>query len=831
MIIEIYIDTEELTNNQSLAIVDDAGKGCDVGEALKMATSSAGGSRKDGSKPQIILERWHIELGDTAKEYPKDLGTILPRIYKNSIVLFRSLYTYAKLLPTWKLGRRLSKSRASHGIPKLKYRIINCASPMPVRAIDELTVPLFEGHDRVIERFMFEPIDSPAGPFSIKVLYRTNCDFRIDNSETLLSSHFMGMDEEMFPPSLGLHQPRSLQPAKDRTTRHAEPGSARQTRQDIAEIVNQGQAYGSLSTFHNAGPPVSSSPLSALRAARDMNTHSPDSPPPKVPPNHRSAQGSRSSLRSNEAGMSRRTSVSFMPFKTPSLSASPLQNEQTTTSSPRGSMGRGSPLSALAEARNPSALNPNHSIPSKASPVVHDQPVTSSVSSSPRPAATRYSSSFGHRRGRPSIGTGSRTDDDNNSSGKASLTSSAARPGSEVLVEGGDASSSSIHTDDDNISDFLKMLDQKKDLKSFQILSGSAAAEASTRRTTAALSKFQRYRETNAGLAESMSSSQMLQRSSSSSSRQLSSVPPMVAGTSMSISSSPGKPISPHTPHTPAIPSRLSANSIIEYTHGGERGGNRHRFSRGDEAQVEENEDEGLSGNHGTGAIDIPMSPRPYHPNYRRSSSVAQQHRPIPLDDDVGDILPFGLRSASLGDGDERPPLSLSALLGLQEGSDVAIPVGGRHDRSFAPLPVQRDEGVALEGQCTPSPDGREEERPSSARGLSYRPRLGRGCGRGQTPPHGSLTSLTGDRGSGSGSSDQRGGRYSFSRTSNFEEEEPFLFAMSDFGVTQQTRQGLEDGRGGSSAGVNDRKGAESGASSRRGSRRGGNMWTGDNGR
>ena len=828
MIIEIYIDTEELTTNQSLAIIDDAGKRWDVEEALKVASASADHGRRERSKPQVILERWHIELGDTAKEFPKDLGTILPRIYKNSIVLFRSLYTYAKLLPTWKLGRRLLKPRATHNVPKLKYRIINCASPMPHRDIDELTVPLFDGHDRVIERFMFEPIDSLAGPFSIKVLYRTNCDFRIDNSEALLSSHFMGMDEDIFEPSLGRHQPRSLQPAKDRTTRHAELGSLPQTRQDIAEIVNQGQAYGSLSTFHNAGPPVSSSPISALRAARDMNRHSPDSPPPKVPPNHRSAQGSRSSLRSNDAGMGRRTSVSFMPFKTPSLSASPLQNEQTTTSSPRGSIGRSSPLSALAEARNPSALNPNHPIPSKASPVAQDQPVTSSVSSSPRPAATRYSSSFGHRRGRPSIGTGSRTDDDNNSSGKASLTSSAARPGSEVLAEGGGASSSSIHTDDDNISDFLKMLDQKKDLKSFQTPSGSAAAEASTRRTTAALSKFQRYRETNAGLAESMSSSQTMHRSSSSSSRQLSSVPPMVAGTSMSISSSPGKPISPHTPHTPAIPSRLSANSIIEYSHGGERAGNRHRLSHEEEAQVDENEDEGLSDNQGTGAIDIPMSPRPYHPNYRRSSSVAQQHRPLPLDDDVGDILPFGLRSASLGGGgDERPPLSLSALLGLQDGSDVAIPVAGRHERSFVPVPVQRDGGVALDGQCSSSPDGREEERPSSARGLSYRPRLGRGSGRGQTPPQGSMTSLTGDRGSGSGSSDQRGGRYSFSRTSNFEEEEPLLFAMSDFGVVQQSRRSLEDGRGGSSVGVNERGGGDSGASSRRGSRWGGNTWAG----
>ena len=375
-------------------------------------------------------------------------------------------------------------------------------------------------------------------------------------------------------------------------------------------------------------------------------------------------------------------------------------------------------------------------------------------------------------------------------------------------------------TDDDNISEFLKMLDQKKDLKSFRIPSDKAATDASTRRTAAALTKFQRMRDSNAALSDSMSSSLLLHRSSSSSSRQLSSVPPMVAGTSISTASSPGKPVSPHTPHTPAIPSRLSANSIIEYPL-------RARTSGEDQLLQQE----GPQNEHGsrnntlrdpaTGGINIPTSPRPFHPNYRRSSSVAQRSRTLAIEDDI-DMFPFGLRSASLGGADDRPQLILSALAGLQENSALALPIAGNSEPSFEPISnTEESSSAPMTRQQSSSLEGREDTGSLPQRALTYRPRIGRGSGRGHTSPHGSVSSFA-DRGSGSGSSDQRGGRYSYTRPiSTFEEDEPLLFAMSDFGAIQQSRRSLEEGRGGSSAGTSDRGGGDSSASSRRGSRRG----------
>ncbi|KAL8992645.1 MAG: hypothetical protein Q9169_006941, partial [Polycauliona sp. 2 TL-2023] len=723
MVIEIYIDTKELTNKQSLAILDDQGQSWDVQEALASSPGSSGDSKRGQSRPEVVLERWQIQLGEPSKDLSRDLPVILPRVYKNSIVLFRSLFAFAKLLPTWNLAKKNIKPRSPSQSPKLKYRIIEGSRFHQSSSTDPLTLRLFDASsakgkqvDEVVEHYAFEPIESPAGPFSIQVTYRLQCDFRVDDSEMLLSSHFMGMDDQYFEPSLGRRGVNS-RVEKQQLAQGTEAGSLPQYRSGPVERPDPSQAYGSMSTFHQLGPVTGSSPLSALRAARDRGTPSPpEATQSRPPPGPRLSQGSRSSLRSADGppAVGRRPSVSFMPFKTPSLSASPSQVDQIGTSLPRGSLGRTSMLGSLAEARIPSSRGPQGPTSSRGSPSVPDQAPLSSLSGSPKPSISRYSSSFGHRKTRSSTGGGSKTEEDNNSSGKASLISS--KPGSGILAEGGGASSGSIPTDDDNISDFLKMLDQKKDLQSFRRQSDHSGVEASTRRTNAALERFQRMRDSNAALSESISSSLLLHRSSSSSSRQLSSVPPMIAGTSISTSSSPGKPISPHTPHTPAIPSRLSANSTISYPHQPLGGDDRLE----EVPNTEEPAGEDTYWDPSTGAIDIPTSPRPFIPSYRRSSSVAQQSRALPLQDDY----PFGMRSASVDGANDRPQLSLSALLQLQEEAASANPDDAPAERPFRQLPAPMDGN----GGSHPTRQQSHEENSSDHAGYrrgSYRPRIG----------------------------------------------------------------------------------------------------------
>lgn len=403
------------------------------------------------------------------------------------------------------------------------------------------------------------------------------------------------------------------------------------------------------------------------------------------------------------------------------------------------------------------------------------------ASPSSRPSGSRISSSFSHRRARSSFGGQSRGgDDDQASSGRQSLSSSIAQPGSGLLADaGGQASSGSLNTDDDNISEFLKLLDSRKTLASFE---STKKGESSTKKTVAQLSKFQVMRESNNALTESMASSMQLYRSSSSSSRQLTSVPGMVAPASMSISSSPGKPLSPHTPHTPAIPSRLSENSIIDYDAQAQATRRATRVAPQISSTEEEQGTEQPVSPGGTTAIDIPLplSPRLLHSN-RRSSSVAQQQRNM-AEDDEGDGAFGSRRSISLGA--ERDPPTLTTLLGM-EPSGSAVDTAGLqspariHARSVSgsPCSAERDGTTRASLLHGDTSDGTPRLRYRSTRG---RP----------TPPQSSRGSFVG-----SGS-----GRHSMGRGDNEADDEPLVFDMQ---VSEMGRRSLEEGRGGGSIGSN----------------------------
>ncbi|KAI8235683.1 Autophagy-related protein 13 [Colletotrichum sp. SAR 10_99] len=410
------------------------------------------------------------------------------------------------------------------------------------------------------------------------------------------------------------------------------------------------------------------------------------------------------------------------------------------------------------------------------------QPGDAPVLGSPRPSSTsRYSSSFTHRKGKLSYGGPSRTgDDEQSSSGRQSLSSSVAQPGSGLLAEtGAGGSSGSLQTDDDQISEFLKALDSKKTLKSFE---PSKKGEWATNRTVAQLSRFHMMKESNNALTDSMTSSMQMHRSSSSSSRQLSNVPSMAAPASVSVSSSPGKPLSPHTPHTPAVPSRLSENSIINYNTSqprSERGN-----TSGDTTQMPR---EDTVTQDGTTAIDIPISPRiGIHP--RRSSSVAQQNRAL-ADDDDGDLAFAANRSISLGAEDREPP-TLSMLLGRQTEAESSARREGASLQPTGDIQSSGSADMIRQGSSEGSkpPGGLMAVAPSSSPfGRRRYAGMGSTGGRGQTPPQSSRGSFTGSS-----------GRYGRGEH-DLMDEEPLLFDMSE--MDAQSRRSLEEGRGGGNVG------------------------------
>ncbi|KAK4230184.1 autophagy-related protein 13 [Podospora fimiseda] len=683
LIIETYIDASNLNNGQSLVVVDENGKRWDVLEALNLEDAEDDSPRRrqpQARNTQVVLERWRIELQCLpGLNLDQDFGLSLPTVYKKAIVFFRAFYAMTRLFPCWKSSQH-ALTKAAHPALEVKCRVLSSEPEYPT--FDPLRQPLYHGDRREV-----------ATEFSASVSYRTEVNFRVDDSESLLSSRFMGVDENFFKPSIPRREARH-----GRSDSYAEPGSLpSRHRQGRGAPQDAQQTYGSLSTFHGDGA-MGTSPITALRQLRPIgsDTSSPSESPSassdRPDPPHslpiRSSAGMRPSLRTSGES-SRRTSISFQPFKAGSLSGSPKLPEMEVPPSPQSST-RPSSLQAgmAASLRGPSA------------PSTQDVPI---LSASPKPGS-RYSSSFSHRRSRPSFGGQSRNaDDDQASSGKQSLSSSA-QPGSGLLTDlysGGAASSSSFQTDDDNISEFLKALDTHKTLKSFEP-GKKGEPSAASRRTAAQLSKFQMMRESHAALSDSMTSSIQLRSvtgSSPSTSRQL--MGPSLVGPSsaisMSTSTSPGtgmasgKPLSsPHTPHTPAIPSRLSENSIIDYQ---QPATGRHRHSGIDPTEEEGEVDDGETPiatgqeGRGTGAIDIPLSPRLFHHDGRRTvASVAlggQRQSLQSVEGGVSISAPTsGASPTKRGDDDDIPPASLTTGIARGGSSRYLNRGGGSGSRS-----------------------------------------------------------------------------------------------------------------------------------------------------
>ncbi|KAI1502127.1 autophagy-related protein 13-domain-containing protein [Biscogniauxia marginata] len=777
LVIEIFLDAASLKGGQSLVILDENGKRWDVVEAINSSDQSSDSSsgRQGQLNTQVILERWRVELKGEPPDEPEDFGHLLPTVYKKAIVLMRSIYTTTGILPAWRLARN-SKTKGMH--PALSIRCRVYSGDTRTYGADTLRTPLFEGRGDVSTDYMFGDLEVPVGRFYVSVSYRNHCSFQVVETESLLSSRIgMAISDDMFKPSL----PHRAQTQRD--SRTPEVGSLPYNRH-THDITENQQRYGSLSTFHGEGP-FGTSPISALRAVKAPGSDT-SSPPGSGPasveaPSHSlpiAGPAQRPTLRTVDA-VGRRPSVSFQssPFKHGSLSNSPALRAQDGDVPPSPhSLTRASGLNnVITHVRSRSSLTAGMPASLRGGP---PPPAEGSIAGSPRPSATgRFSSSFTHRRNRPSFGGTSRGDDDQNSSGKQSLSSSAAQPGSGLLNEVGvGASSGSFQTDDDNIQDFLKALESKKTLQSFE---PSKKGESATKRTNAQLSKFHLMRESNNVLTESMNSSMHLHRSSSSSSRQLTNVP------AMSTSTSPGKPLSPHTPHTPAIPSRLSENSSVDYT-----APIRTASRVPDHSDLtEEPPTDTPTTFEGTTAIPIPLSPRPY-PHARRSSSVAHQVRASADEDDAD-----AHRSLSLGAEDREVP-SLSVLLGraaAEEDGGAGSPI------LQPPADIRAISSGDMLGPGSTSSVERETRPPgglySGLSGSPYGRRYGGSAGRGTTPPHSGSGSLVGSGRYGRGYS--RGGATGLGvggGPTDEVEDEPLLFDMSEIN-REQSHRSIEESR------------------------------------
>ena len=152
LILEVTLDTHDLTPQQTLILVSSQ-----LGQRYTVETPSNRWLR--GS--EIVLEKWRIGLITPPKLGAPDL----PVVYKKAVVLFRRVFSEARLLPVWKLKKRLGKVKLNNSL-KLRVRIANTETGGS-RDSGRIAInaPLVDGQtrDKITDEFSFGQIDTPAG--------------------------------------------------------------------------------------------------------------------------------------------------------------------------------------------------------------------------------------------------------------------------------------------------------------------------------------------------------------------------------------------------------------------------------------------------------------------------------------------------------------------------------------------------------------------------------------------------------------------------------------------------------------------------------------------
>ncbi|KAK5113344.1 hypothetical protein LTR62_003443 [Meristemomyces frigidus] len=566
LIVEVYVDTANLNQNQALVITDDLGKRWDVADALTgSAESSPRPTNRQGGKfCEVVLERWTIELDDVNSAGGGDRGELLPNVYKKGVVLFRSLYAFLRFLPTWKLYRRLGRSSANGGGLRLKYRLKSGDKhSATLSAEDSLSTPLFPSetikreqhysdlydsdystHSRSSplpdgpSRHRFDPLRTPAGPLHIHLAYRPSVDFTVASSEALLSSRFLGLDQGLPALQGGRSLPPQAQHTRQKNAFAAAPPSRTMPREPRGLLGH----YGSLGIYKkymeddeaSTSAPKGSGGEGSEAGSANNNAAVQIGPGSASGP-RRPSLDTRSPFKAGSMASSPRGAS----FTTASIGISPTSTKRDTARSPVTLPPPGSvPVEFKRPSYHPTAkrvsLNtlPQQALRAPPGSLPTETAIASSGSPSPMgaPSVPRFTSSFANRTKRTSS-----TSQPANAGGS---TESSARGSTS------DQAASATRSDDDDIADFLKLV-ESKEVKGMKMLPSGG-------RQTVDLSKYSNMRDPSGQLADEMSASSLLNHGSTPPSRRLSNVP------ALSTSSS------PRPSHVPHVRSRLSTQSIAE---------------------------------------------------------------------------------------------------------------------------------------------------------------------------------------------------------------------------------------------------------------------------
>lgn len=243
MIIETVLDLSELNEDDTLYIDDDI-----------INTTK---------KSEIVLERWLIKLD--LDKYDND-SIEIPAIYKNMIVMFRCLYTLAGLLPAYSLVNGNSEffsSSVNSTNLKVKTKILDGSKSLTSKGRFGLSRPLLPEKPDIdsVESKDLLPILTPIGSMNLSVSFRKNCNFHIfttKEKEEILDHD--SMYEDVYSISSNIKTEKMKSTVTDA--------------KDIPNTGNNNDIYPSTSPFGNIRFRTSSTSVNSQTSRRRASTRS-----------------------------------------------------------------------------------------------------------------------------------------------------------------------------------------------------------------------------------------------------------------------------------------------------------------------------------------------------------------------------------------------------------------------------------------------------------------------------------------------------------------------------------------------------------------------------
>ncbi|KAI5120072.1 hypothetical protein M0805_002633 [Coniferiporia weirii] len=226
--LQILLTVPELTNNQ----------------VLVQHPPDASRVRVEPTPTHILLESWTLSFAasgsspvstsSSSSQSNSSAGTgevTLATVYKHTMAVFRSLYTLLRVLPTWRVCKRLrrrpgaSTRNGNLGVV-LRVRVRNgdASASADTRYLG-FDTPLSPSTQALpTKSHAFAPVPHPMGVFTLAVTYLAAPHFELDTVEALLSSRFLSLDtESVFTPTLARNAQRES--VTGSTAVSASPGS------------------------------------------------------------------------------------------------------------------------------------------------------------------------------------------------------------------------------------------------------------------------------------------------------------------------------------------------------------------------------------------------------------------------------------------------------------------------------------------------------------------------------------------------------------------------------------------------------------------------------